>query len=294
MTTKARPAEHAPIHRHIKRATTAWAFFAFLACLPAFAEIDVRPQYDVNEAITVKVVATGIPEGALLRGSFQIPTATWELVAVPNGKELRAVATNLRSQAEKIDAAVQPDAKKAMIDAAQEIERTVGSEAYHVWAKVGTHTITASGIWVLTDTGTLGGKLLDFGVYQYTKTFVVGEGDELVPPPPPPVVGGPYQIWMLYDADTKDNLPQPQQAVLTSLTFQRQLERAGHRVLGVSAAQAITAAETSKYAAYFAAAKNVPLPCLVVSAIAGGKCVAMPLPADEAATAKLLATELLK
>jgi hypothetical protein len=107
-------------------------------------------------------------------------------------------------------------------------------------------------------------------------------------------VGGPYQIFLLYDAETKDNLSKQQLAVLGSLTFRMRLEKAGHRVLGVSAAQSLPATETSKYAAYFEAAKNVPLPCLVVSSMQGGKCVAMPLPVDEDATEKLLTTELLK
>lgn len=65
-----------------------------------------------------------------------------------------------------------------------------GDNVYHIWAKPGKYRIVAQGVWVLTNEIDVNGQkipvLLDFGQYQYTKSFVVGEGDDVVPPPPPP------------------------------------------------------------------------------------------------------------
>jgi hypothetical protein len=64
-----------------------------------------------------------------------------------------------------------------------------GENVFHVWAAPGKHTITSQGVWVLTKDVTVGDQtfpvLIDFGQYNYTKSFIVGEGD-VVPPPPPP------------------------------------------------------------------------------------------------------------
>lgn len=214
MTTKARPAEHALTNWHIKRATTAWAFFAFLGvlatCCNCFGDIEVNPQYQANEKITIKVVPTGVPAGALLRGSFQVSDAQTEMVVAPNVAELRTAASNLRAAAAKLlelaatlVAPEQAEQKKALedqaktvTDSATEVERALASESYNVWAGTGTHEVTASGIWVLTDTGTLGGKLLDFGMYDYSKSFEVIGG--VTPPPPDPA--NPYKPAPQYQA----------------------------------------------------------------------------------------------
>lgn len=168
----------------------------------AFADIEVSPQYKSDEKITIKVVLDGVPAGAILRGSFQVTNATTDMVIAPNAGELRAAAINLRNTtasllklAEGMTAPEQAEQKKildeqakAAIDSALEMERALASNTYDVWAGVGTHEATASGIWVLTDTGTLGGRLLDFGMYAYAKSFtVVKENDVPVPPPPPPI-----------------------------------------------------------------------------------------------------------
>lgn len=174
-----------------------------------------------------------------------------------------------------------------------------------IWATPGKHEIKFQGAWMQFElvpipqpdgTTKTTKSTVAWGFINESASFEVTGGDGPVPPPPPPppVVGGPYQILFLFDAETKDNLSKQQQAILASLAFRLRLEKAGHRVLGVSAAQSITDPTASKYAAYFEAAKNVPLPCLIVSGMQGGKCVAVPLPADEAAAEKLLKTELLK
>lgn len=167
----------------------------------ATADIEVNPQYEANEKITIKVVPTGVPAGALLRGSFQVSDAQVEMVTAPNVAELRTASVNLRAAAAKLlelaatlVAPEQAEQKKlleeqakAVTDSATEVERALASESYNVWAGTGTHEVTASGIWVLTDTGTLGGKLLDFGMYNYSKKFTVGKEDDVPVPPPIPV-----------------------------------------------------------------------------------------------------------
>jgi hypothetical protein len=151
------------------------------------ADIEVKPQYDANEKIVVKVFATNVPEGAKLRGSFQVTDAEWDLVSVPNTVELRAAASGLKGVMTSVPAEAQPAIKTAI----DEIDKAVSGETFHVWAATGRHTITASGVWVMTKTVTIGTDtvdvLIDFGQYNYTKTFIVGEGD-VVPPPQPPGV----------------------------------------------------------------------------------------------------------
>lgn len=64
-----------------------------------------------------------------------------------------------------------------------------GENVYHIWAKPGKYRIVATGVWVLTSELDVNGQkvpvLVDFGQYNYVKTFVVGEGDDPVPPPDP-------------------------------------------------------------------------------------------------------------
>jgi len=198
-------------------------------------------------------------------------------------------------------ATIQSGSRLVWPDGVNKLE--VGPGKWVVCAAPGEYTITYQVRWIHIVPITFkdfDGKEVTFQNYlgsgdiDEKATFKVVGGTPIDPPLPPPVVGGPYQIFLLYDAETKDNLSKQQLAVLGSLTFRMRLEKAGHRVLGVSAAQSLTDPTASKHAAYFEAAKNVPLPCLVVSSMQGGKCVAMPLPVDEDATEKLLTTELLK
>ena len=86
-----------------------------------------------------------------------------------------------------------------------------------IWADDGEHTITAAGTWVLTDTGELGGKLIDFGYYQYAKTFSVGAAPS--PPPTPPAPdGNPYRPAPAFQAAV-----QPVKAFSLSLDDSRKL-----------------------------------------------------------------------
>jgi hypothetical protein len=59
---------------------------------------------------------------------------------------------------------------------------------WHCWAKPGTHSVTASGVWVVTRELQLEGQsvpvLVDFGQYREVAEFVV-EGDEPQPNPNP-------------------------------------------------------------------------------------------------------------
>lgn len=111
----------------------------------AWGDIEVADTVKPYEPIVAKVTITGVPEGAKLRGSFQVT-----------------------------------DAQYIQVD----------EQTFHLWAKPGTHAITAQGVWVLTKDVTVEGQtfpvLLDFGQYIYNKSFVVEGGDDPVPPPPPP------------------------------------------------------------------------------------------------------------
>lgn len=144
---------------------------------------------------------------------------------------------------------------------------------YGVWAEPGKHTITASGMWVVTDTGALGGKLVDFGMYTFSKDFVV-EG-EVKPDPPnppdPPKPGGPYQLLLFYDRDQLDDLPAPQRALLTSEETWKKLQDAGHRVAGIFSAQSVTGlTPSSKWKPFIAAVERDPLPRLAVASLDEG------------------------
>jgi hypothetical protein len=169
-----------------------------LVCSTVYSDIDVKPQYAANEKIVVKVLATNVPEGAKLRGSFQVTDAEWDLVSVPNAAELRASATDLKN----IITSVPVEAQSVIKAAVDEIDKAVTGETFHVWAATGRHTITASGVWVLTKDVTVGDQtfpvLVDFGQYSYSRSFIVGE-DDVVPPP------GPRRAVIL--EETKDRTP---------------------------------------------------------------------------------------
>lgn len=63
-----------------------------------------------------------------------------------------------------------------------------GDNVFHVWAAPGTHTVAATGVWVVTQDVKVGDDVLpvlvDFGQYSYSKTFLVG--DQKPDPTPPP------------------------------------------------------------------------------------------------------------
>lgn len=231
-----------------------FTLLAWLAtCAVAWGDIQVDPQYDAHEPIVATVTITDVPAGAKLRGSF----------AVLDGSYLPA-----------------------------------GENVYHVWAAPGKHTVKAAGIWVLTEPVVVGDKtinaLVDFGQFAYEKSFTVGPEvppSPFPPEPKPPVPGGPYQILLLYDQDQLDNLPPDQRSLLTSLVYRQKLVAAGHRVLGVFAAQAINPANVSRFKAFFDAVKDDPLPRVAIAKLTGGKVADFALPANIADLEKLLATE---
>lgn len=69
------------------------------------------------------------------------------------------------------------------------LQPNANESTFYVWAGKGTHTITATGVWVLTQDVEVNGTklpvLVDFGQYAFTRSFVVEEGDDPNPPPPP-------------------------------------------------------------------------------------------------------------
>lgn len=126
-----------------------------------------------DDPIVAKVNADNVPAGALMRGSLTI-----------SGKATVRERSGLYRKQTGQDGAATYDPVPA---------------EWSIWAAPGEHTITANGIWVLTDTGALGGKLLDFGVYTYTKTFTVVGGDGPDPPPVPP----PGNRWAIIWRETE-------------------------------------------------------------------------------------------
>ena len=86
-----------------------------------------------------------------------------------------------------------------------------GENVYHVWAPSGKHTVTAQGVWVLTEPVVVGDKtiqvLVDFGQFSYSRTFQVGS--EVPPgpfPQPPPVPVG--ERWSVIFEETSQRTPQ--------------------------------------------------------------------------------------
>ena len=77
-TNLSRATATAPYHRHIKRVGLA-LLFSFMALWPslAWADIEVKPQYEDHEPIVATVTITEVPEGAKLRGSIQIEGASY-------------------------------------------------------------------------------------------------------------------------------------------------------------------------------------------------------------------------
>jgi hypothetical protein len=156
--SSSRATPHAP-NFIVNRAGLARLFIfavTWLTVAVAWGDIDVKPVYAPHEPIVATVTTSDVPQGALLRGSFQCPTAK----VLPSGV----------------------------------------ANVYHVWAAPGKHVVTAAGIWVLTDTGALGGVLKDFGMYSYTQEFVVGGDVPPVPPPIPPIPPGERRAVILEES----------------------------------------------------------------------------------------------
>lgn len=250
-----------PAKKGVAAARLFWFLAALAACAVAFGDIEVKPQYDDHEPIVPTVTVPGMPPGAVFRkAKFKIPGAT----VIP-----------------------------------------VDESTFHVWAPPGKYTIEATGTWrlyqTIVDKQDKEWKVIaDEDDYEFTAKFSVGPEVPVPPPfppkpdpPIPPKPGGPYQILLLYDADQLDNLPADQRALLTSLVYRQKLTAAGHRVLGVLAAQTINPANASKFKAFFDAVKDDPLPRIAIAKLDGGKVADFPLPTSVADLEKLLATEVI-
>lgn len=247
--SQARPAGHAPSIRHIKRATLGLAFLIALAWCST-----ARGDIEVKPAYE--------PHEPIV--------ATVTVTDVPAGAKLRG-----------------------SLQVSDGSYLVAGENVFHIWAKPGKHTVKASGVWVLTQDLKVGDQvvpvLVDFGQYNYERSFTVG-GENPPNPPDPPTPGGPYQVAIFYDADQLDNLPADQRALLTSLTYRQKLKEQGHVVLGVFAAQSISQVP-SKFKAFIDSVAADPLPRLAVASVKGGKVVDVPLPATFAELEQLLSKE---
>ena len=87
-----------------------------------------------------------------------------------------------------------------------------GENVYHIWAAPGKHTLTAQGVWVLTQELVVGDQkvpvLVDFGQFSYAHTITVGPEVPPVPPfpPVPPVPVG--ERWSVIFEETSQRTPQ--------------------------------------------------------------------------------------
>lgn len=219
-------------------------------CGVCYGDIDVKETYEAGEPIVVKVVATGVPDGAKLRGAVVITDARF----------------------------LQPST----------------DAVYYVWAGTGEHTVTATGVWVVTQDIKVGDStvpvLVDFGQYSYSKKFTVGKGSG-PNPPKPPTPGGPYQVVMFYDEQQLDDLPVAQRDLLTSMVAQGKIAQAGHVVQGVLSVQSI-GSTTGPLAPFIKEVQGDPLPRIAVAPKSGGVVRDYPLPASLADLEALLSKEL--
>jgi hypothetical protein len=84
---------------------------------------------------------------------------------------------------------------------------------FYCWAGPGKHTVSASGVWVMTKSITVGTEtfdvLIDFGQYTYVKTFTVAGEVPPVPPPLPPVPPvPPGERWAVIWEESSQRTPQ--------------------------------------------------------------------------------------
>jgi hypothetical protein len=130
----------------------------------ARAEINVPSNVEPFKPIVISVSPAGIPDGAQVRGSVTCSTA--DLLPGPS------------------------------------------EEAWHCWAKPGTHSVVASGVWVLTQPVQVGEQsvpvLVDFGQYNESASFTVGDADDeddVVPTP------APGEKWLVIVEESKVRTP---------------------------------------------------------------------------------------
>lgn len=138
----------------------------------------------------------------------------------------------------------------------------------------------------------VGNKVLRTG-----KRITVGGG--VTPPNPPgpgpdptPTPGQKYQIMFFCPRSQRDNLPQAQQAILSSLTLHKALEAKGHIFKGLFDPNSVGPAGVvpAEYAPWFDSVKGDTHPRIAIAPKDGGTIVDLPLPKDEAGLWKLLET----
>jgi hypothetical protein len=150
---------------------------AFLAATLARAEIEVPEQIKTHTVTAVRIVPTGVPEGAKMRGTFEAPTTSY----LPCGEN---------------------------------VYHLTGPPGKHVLRASGMWVLTKD-VAIGVDGATVP-VLLDFGWYEYRKTVVIGEGDDDdgpdPPPPPPPARLG---VMIIEDAELRTSLPYGQVQSMT-------------------------------------------------------------------------------
>lgn len=286
-------------------------FLLLLWPASVWADIDCRDTYAPHEPITISVTADGVPEGAKIRGT----------VVVTNAK-----IKSITQDADKLKAVVQ-DLTKAMSTAPGEIKTILGAaiitlngiiskQQYDVWAPEGRHTVTATGVWVLTRDVQIGEEsvpvLVDFGQYGFSKDFTVGTPPPVCPvcgkdpcvcptPPPPPA----DQKWMVvFFIESKDvvKLPAAQHTLVNSLLVRQRLNAAGHNFIGCfdkdrdpqmrkdcySDGSCVTYRLSDQWTPWWDAVLGDQFPRIAIAPLKGGHVQDFPLPADEAAMHKLL------
>jgi hypothetical protein len=235
-----------------------------LLLLPSlsWAQIDLPPQVNVGEKLVAAVTAT-IPEGATFDGGWQVRCkdgadclASYEPLAQPN---------------------------------------SIG-----IWAPAGEYQVSYTGFWILLkEIKFKDGDGNEVVITSYLGHGLVNESASVVvgtpvppPPPPPPTPSGPWRIWFLEEPNKRDNLPQPQQALLVSQALRERLQREGHQFQEVVQPPSITT-PPARLQAIVAAfkASGIPLPAIALTPLSGelGAVKVFALPADEAGLMALLA-----
>lgn len=286
--------------------------FLLLVVLPsiAWADIDCKDFYQPNEPITFSVTAEGIPEGARIRGSVVVTNAEIR-TATPDTDKLQTVVQNLSKAMITADGEI----KTILGDSVATLNGLLSKQAYNVWAPVGKHTVTATGVWVLTRDVTIGDQtlpvLVDFGQYSFSKTFEVKAGDDPPLPPDPPDPPDPPtptdQKWMVvffYESSDTPKLPAAQQTLLSSLLVRQRLTAAGHKFLAcldkdrdLKYAKECFSDGTCRYllvedqwSDWWDAVVNDPMPRVAIAPLNGGYVQDFLLPANETELNKLLST----
>jgi len=143
-----------------------------------------------------------------------------------------------------------------------------------IWAPAGLYTVKFSGMWVHWEQQ-------EFDFIQLEASVKVG-----TPVPPPPE--GPWRIWMIENPQQRDNLPQSQQALLTSATYRQAWEEREHKFMELVSFDRLNGSTRLQALARAVSGSGVGLPTLVLAPIDRDEFKVYPLPENVEAMDSLL------